>query len=251
MGVSKSGRKRDSRPPARSENLPLTPVPVAATLVLFPSVPAVAISIANDPSRCVQRRHSDQRNGRSGQNKQLRSGVHECSSVQSHIKQRPRPRKVPKITIAKMGFQIAHWRRNGETSPAGSNGRAALRSSRSRSRRRGPSGMNAGRIAWAGPFSRRSVWASSSLAILRSSARAAASAPLAPWRAATSAGRSRTRPACLRPDPRSTSSRGDYNRWRQMALEDRDTATLALNRALAAHAERLKQRESASRMWAT
>jgi hypothetical protein len=42
-----------------------------------------------------------------------------------------------------------------------------------------------------------------------------------------------------------------YNRWRQMALEDRDTATLALNRALAAHAERLKQRESASRMWAT
>ena len=75
-------------------------------------VPAVAISIANDPCRCVQRRHSDQRHGRSGQNKQLSSGVHECSSVQSHIKQRPRPRKVPKITIAKMGFQIAHWRRD-------------------------------------------------------------------------------------------------------------------------------------------
>ena len=39
----------------------------------------------------------------------------------------------------------AHWRRNGETSPTGSNGRAALRSSRSRSRRSGPSEMNAGR----------------------------------------------------------------------------------------------------------
>ena len=93
-----------------SENLPLTAVPVAATLVLFPStvlaffpapavwmdvemdarridvsvrrVPAVAVSVANDSSRCVQRRHADQRHGRSGQNKQLRSGVHECSSVQ-------------------------------------------------------------------------------------------------------------------------------------------------------------------------
>ena len=34
-----------------------------------------------------------------------------------------------------------------------------------------------------------------------------------------------------------------YDRWRQMARVDRGTATLALNRALAAHAERLRQRD--------
>jgi len=50
-----------------------------------------------------------------------------------------------RVKIAAPSAKSAHWRRNGETSPTGSNGRAALRSSRSRSRRTGQSGMNAGR----------------------------------------------------------------------------------------------------------
>ena len=108
--------------------------------------------------------------------------------------------------------------------------------------------MNAGRLAWAGPFSRRSVSASSSLAILRSSAQAAASAPLATWRAATSTGRSRP---VLRVSGLILARPQVEEIIAAAALEDRDTATLALNRALAAHAERLKQRESASRVWAT
>ena len=96
--------------------------------------------------------------------------------------------------------QIAHCRRSGETSPTASNGRSALRSSRSRSSRKGASGMKAGRIAGLALFNRRSASASSSRAKPRSSAqaaitpglarRAAKSAALAPWRAATSAGMS-------------------------------------------------------------
>ena len=45
--------------------------------------------------------------------------------------------------------QTAHCRLSGEDPAAGSNGRAALRSSRPRSSRSAPSGMNAGRIAGA------------------------------------------------------------------------------------------------------
>jgi hypothetical protein len=66
--------------------------------------------------------------------------------------------------------QIAHRLLSGETSPAGSNGRFASRSSRSGSRRSGPSGTKAGRIARGEAFSRRSASASSPRAKLRNSA---------------------------------------------------------------------------------
>ena len=127
MGVSKSGREERISGRQRVFRKPATDHRAStATLVLFPSamlaffpapavwmdvemdargidvsvrrVPAVAISIANNPSRCVQRRHSDQRNGRSGQNKQLRSGcmsVPQSKVTSSNVLGRGRFQKLP------------------------------------------------------------------------------------------------------------------------------------------------------------
>ena len=77
------------------------------------------------------------------------------------------------FTAARAQRQIAHWRRSGDASLAGSNGCAALRSSRSRSSRKGPSGMKAGRISGVELLSPRSASASLSRANALSSAQAA------------------------------------------------------------------------------